>query len=114
MRPVGLIVEHSFRIDAEQMKDGGGQVAASDRVRGRICPVLVAGSDDLSATDSGAGQRTTEDVAPVVTTPELVDPRRAAELSDHYDEGFLQKSPIGKVVHQRGERDVELRTEAVL
>lgn len=52
--------------------------------------VLVAGADHLSAADPSADHRETKNVPPVVAPAELVDLRRAAELTDYHNKGFLQ------------------------
>ena len=96
------------------MKHRRGQVAASERSRRGVSSVLVAGSDDLAAANAGSCHREAEDVAPMIATAVAVDLRSPTELTDHDDQRFVEQSALGQVIHQCGERHVELRAEIVL
>ena len=53
-------------VDAQAMIDGGRHILRCHGVRSRVGAVLVAGADDLSAANPGAGHGETEDMPPVI------------------------------------------------
>ena len=114
VRAVALVREHAAGIDAEQVEDRGREIVRANRIRDRECTRLVAGPEQCAAGDAGPRQREAEHAAPVIATACRINSRRAAELTDGHHQRFIQQAALGKIVDQCGERDVELRAEAIL
>ena len=82
------------------VEECGGKVLGHDRQVFHIPRVLIRGTIDLTAANSATGEHGGITVWPVVATA-VVDFRRAAEFSDHCNQGAVEHSAICEIIQQR-------------
>ena len=111
---VGRAVERLRRVEVQGVVHRGEQLLGSDRAIGGSGGVVVAGSNDLTASDSAAGHCDAPDSRPMVAPPGRVDPRCAAELANGRHQGRVQQAFRLQVVKQGRERLVERGRELPL
>ena len=88
-------------IDTQQRIDRRGEVRWRDGIIFGEFTERITAADDLAAANSAAGQRDAENSGPMVATAGGIDPWRAAELSHHDDQCFVQHAAIRQIFDQR-------------
>src|SRR5438093_8519767 len=79
-----------FAGDADAVMHGGGDVGGRDGIVVRVLAAAVAGADDSAAADAAACDQGAVTMLPVFAAGLVVDPGRAAELTERDDQGGLQ------------------------
>ena len=95
--------------DAQGMVDGSAEVGGSPWLGDWRGSILVSGSDDGSAFDSGTREKNVPRTWVVISSGGFVDFRRSTKLAHGDDQGGVQLASLLQVVEQCGKRHVELR-----
>ncbi len=95
--------------DAQRLEDGGVEVGGGAGLGFGEGGVAVGAAVDLASTDTAAGEGDRVGIGIVVAAGVGVDARGATEIGQQDDERFIERSSVGEVLQQRGDRAIEHR-----
>ena len=104
---------HAFRVEAQQMQNGGLQVAHAHAILGDEVPEFIGRPKVESAFDTSAGHPDRETVRVMVAAKELGSvplfiQRCAAEFAAPDDQRIVEKATLLEILDQCGNRLVDL------
>ena len=97
---VGHVVVDVLSIIAQRSEDGGMDVGGRDRTHKGIGTGPVGFADDLTASDSAAGEYHRITLWPVIPTGVFVDDRSSPKITHPDDESFIQQAAFRQIIQQ--------------